>query len=197
MASLLPKMSALRFVRRHLGGHAVVEALLAGLTPLGGYLAVLLALAVVVGMPMPGRGPGIMRRRDPWRLFKYGARREVLDRAGHRCEAPLFIAWGRCHEHATEADHVYPWSKGGQTIVSNGQALCKDHNRRKSNLTPPWWYLRGLERRRRGYFESAAEVRVSARMSRSDSTARTRLRSGTSLGPSPENYEGSTLNAQR
>jgi len=172
MASLLPKMSAPRFVRHHLGGHAVVEALLAGLTPLAGYLAVLLALAVVVGTPMPGRGPGLLRRRDPWRLFKYAARRQVLDRAGHQCEAPTFLAWGRCHEHATDADHVYAWSKGGPTIVSNGQALCKAHNRRKSNLAPPWWYLRGLERRRRGYFWPGDDVRVSARMSRSEIAAR-------------------------
>lgn len=31
-----------------------------------------------------------------------------------------------------EADHITPWSKGGQTIAANCQMLCKDCNRRKS-----------------------------------------------------------------
>jgi len=33
-----------------------------------------------------------------------------------------------------EADHITPWSKGGQTIVSNCQMLCKKCNRTKSNI---------------------------------------------------------------
>ena len=32
----------------------------------------------------------------------------------------------------------YPWSRGGPTVLSNGQALCREHNRSKSNLRPPW-----------------------------------------------------------
>ncbi|MGN1240203.1 MAG: HNH endonuclease, partial [Paludibacteraceae bacterium] len=31
------------------------------------------------------------------------------------------------------ADHITPWSKGGRTIASNCQMLCKECNRRKSN----------------------------------------------------------------
>jgi hypothetical protein len=30
---------------------------------------------------------------------------------------------GRCHDSATEADHVYAWSRGGPTVVSSGRAL--------------------------------------------------------------------------
>ena len=32
-----------------------------------------------------------------------------------------------------EADHITPWSQGGKTDLNNGQMLCRDCNRRKSN----------------------------------------------------------------
>ncbi len=32
-----------------------------------------------------------------------------------------------------EADHITPWSEGGKTAISNGQMLCREHNRKKSN----------------------------------------------------------------
>lgn len=32
-----------------------------------------------------------------------------------------------------QGDHITPWSEGGKTQLSNGQMLCKDCNRRKSN----------------------------------------------------------------
>ena len=32
-----------------------------------------------------------------------------------------------------EADHITPWCEGGKTEISNGQMLCREHNRRKSN----------------------------------------------------------------
>jgi len=32
-----------------------------------------------------------------------------------------------------QGDHITPWSEGGRTQLSNGQMLCKDCNRRKSN----------------------------------------------------------------
>ena len=32
-----------------------------------------------------------------------------------------------------EVDHITPWCEGGKTEISNGQMLCREHNRRKSN----------------------------------------------------------------
>ncbi len=32
-----------------------------------------------------------------------------------------------------EADHIIPWCEGGKTVISNGQMLCREHNRIKSN----------------------------------------------------------------
>ena len=134
-------------------------------------------VALVVASPLPGRGPRGSKRHE-WRSFKYGNRTVVMERAGGRCEAALFLVWGQCASPATEADHVYPWSKGGPTTPANGQALCQRHNRSKSDLTPPWWYVLGLERRRASYFPAGIDVRVSARAWEPKAT-----RQGASGGP--------------
>jgi hypothetical protein len=155
-------------------GQQFFKALFTGVKPFLPLLLALLAIGLVLATPLPGRGPGWPPRRDPWRGFKFDARRAVLARAGGRCEAALFVIWGRCGRQANEADHVYPWSKGGATVVSNGQALCTRHNKAKSNRTPPWWYLLGLERRRRAYFPSDTDVRVRAAMRSTDRAARKR-----------------------
>jgi hypothetical protein len=147
------------------------EALWEGVQPSLPYLVPLLVGLLILSAPMPGRGPG-SRRRDPWRVFKYGVRRTVMARAGLRCEAAAFMFIGRCRAPAVEADHIYPWSKGGATVLSNGQALCKGHNQSKSNMTPPWWYVLLLERRRQKYFPVDAEARVHAGMTARDREAR-------------------------
>jgi hypothetical protein len=126
--------------------------LLTGLTPVLPQFAVLTAVIIVVGAPLPGRGPGLFQRQDPWRRFKYGARDVVMSRAGYRCEGAVFLAWGRCEEAVTEADYVYPWARGGPTVPCNGQALCRGHNKHKGAMRPPWRYLLSLEHRRRSYF---------------------------------------------
>lgn len=140
--------------------------------PILPYLIPLVVLILFVSAPMPGRGAGLFKRRDAWRGFKYEPRRIVLSRAGNQCESGAFLVWGRCADPAEEADHIYPWSKGGATVVSNGQALCKRHNRSKSNMTPPWWYLRALERRRRTYYPEGEFVRISAKMTPEDRALR-------------------------
>ncbi|MBC9937015.1 MULTISPECIES: HNH endonuclease signature motif containing protein [unclassified Leucobacter] len=136
-----------------------------------------LVLFILLTAPLPGRGPA-SRRRDPWRSFKFGVRRELMARAGDRCEAAEFVAWGRCSSPATDADHVYPWSMGGPTVLSNGQALCRAHNTSKSSMTPAWWYLRGLERRRAQYFPGGADVRVIAQMSDEERLSRRQPKRG-------------------
>lgn len=43
----------------------------------------------------------------------------------------------KCKKHflieQMEGDHITPWSQGGKTTLENGQMLCKDCNRRKSD----------------------------------------------------------------
>lgn len=137
------------------------------------WLIPLVVAVLVLRFPMLGRGPN-STRRDPWRGYRFGARAVVMDRAGGRCEAGVFLAWGRCDEAAVEVDHVVPWSRGGPTVSSNAQALCKAHNRSKGARSPRWWEVLGLERRRRSYFPVSADVRVRAVMSDLDRLARER-----------------------
>lgn len=44
----------------------------------------------------------------------------------------------KCGQHfeisEMEADHITPWSQGGKTIAENCQMLCRDCNRRKSDM---------------------------------------------------------------
>lgn len=65
------------------------------------------------------------------RSFTDNMKREAYERQGGLCPA--------CEEpkqkldiSEMEADHITPWSKGGKTIASNCQLLCKPHNRLKS-----------------------------------------------------------------
>lgn len=151
----------------------MIDGLLSGLGPHLRWLVPLVLLLVVLRFPMLGRGPR-SSKRDPWRGFKFAARSTVMERADGRCEAPMLLAWGRCNAAASEVDHVVPWSRGGPTVPSNGQALCRAHNRSKGAMVPPWWYVLGLERRRRGYFPDGADVRVLAVMTDADRQARER-----------------------
>ncbi|WP_062465693.1 HNH endonuclease [Demequina maris] len=152
-----------------------MDSLWSVIAPVLPWLIPIVLLSAVISFPMLGRGP-TSSKRDPWRGYKYGARSTVIERAGGRCEGAQFFAWGRCFAAAAEVDHVFPHSKGGPTVVSNGQALCKDHNRRKRDMTPPWWYVLALEKRRRSYFPAGHDVRVFAWMD--DEEAALRDRSG-------------------
>lgn len=146
----------------------VLGAFVAGVLPMLPQLSLIFLTLLALTCPIPGRGPRLFRGRDPWRRFMGEARRAVMARAGGRCEGAVFFGWGRCPDAATEVDHVYPWSRGGPTIPTNGQALCADHNRRKGAMRPPWWYVLSLERRRRRYFPPDEDVQVDGKISASE-----------------------------
>jgi len=87
------------------------------------------------------------RHKDPQRLFTQAQRREIFANCDGRCEYPTFLL-GRCRAPATEADHIFPWSLGGQTTIENGSGLCKRHNLHKSNHIPSRRYMRRLRANR-------------------------------------------------
>jgi hypothetical protein len=90
--------------------------------------------------------------RDPVRRFRGAEKATLLTRAGGRFErhSPLV---GRCKQtERLEADHIHPWSRGGQTAIANGQILCRRHNREKRAAVPFQWHLRAIERRRMTYY---------------------------------------------
>lgn len=80
------------------------------------------------------------------RQFGPAQRMAMLLRSGGKCEScGIAIELSTFH-----ADHIVPWSKGGQTTLSNAQALCRSCNLSKSaamtvpfhNHLPPGWNLR-------------------------------------------------------
>lgn len=139
------------------------------------WIGAILLLVALVRFPLLTRHP-VWPRRDPWRTFRFEPRAAVMERADRRCEAAQYIVAGRCWARATEVDHIIPWSRGGPTVESNGQALCRPHNRSKGRKVPAWWYVLLLERRRRTYFPAGVDVRVLARMSAEDRAARSQPR---------------------
>jgi hypothetical protein len=64
------------------------------------------------------------------REFTPAQKRQIFERGGGKCKkcgvAVEDVSQG-------EFDHITPWSKGGKTEVENGQLLCRDCNRRKSD----------------------------------------------------------------
>ncbi len=146
----------------------ILTAMLAAIVPMLPQLLVIFGLIFAMVVPLPHRGPSFLQKQDSWRRFQGEPRRQIMARAGHRCEGAVFLAWGRCPDEATEVDHIYPWSRYGPTTPGNAQALCSGHNRRKGAWRPPWWYVLSLERRRRSYFPPDADVRVLARVPNSE-----------------------------
>jgi 5-methylcytosine-specific restriction endonuclease McrA len=122
---------------------------LVGLTTLG--VLALLGLARVGRAHEP---PNQQARR-----FSRSQRSVIFARAGGRCERHGMLA-GRCRADAAEADHIHPFSRGGATSLSNGQGLCRRHNRSKRAHIPRNFQIRALERRRSTYFPAGQSVAV-------------------------------------
>lgn len=118
-------------------------------------IAVVLLAVVILASPAGGATDD----RDPRRGFTVAERRAAFDRAGHRCEHKPLL-WHRCTNTPTQGDHIFPWSRGGRTTMSNQQALCPFHNSRKSGTVPTRLYILRLQWRRRRYFSPGESPRV-------------------------------------
>lgn len=58
---------------------------------------------------------------------------QVLMRDGNKCRlCGVTITGDNIH-----FDHIYPWSKGGETVLENLQVLCETHNIAKGDLEYP------------------------------------------------------------
>lgn len=117
------------------------------------------AVVVLVIIILSSPASGGSETRDPRRTFTATERREAFERAGLRCEHKPLL-WHRCTNTPTQGDHIFPWSRGGRTTMSNQQALCPFHNSRKSGTVPTRLYIVRLQWRRRRYFPAEASPRV-------------------------------------
>lgn len=80
--------------------------------------------------------PNARRRRD----FTAEQRATMYARDGGRCHYcgvlvhyEMNCQWVDGCDTCFEADHVVPWSRGGETVLSNGVTACRFHNRLKSD----------------------------------------------------------------
>lgn len=138
------------------------------------WLGVLLALGLLGAVVQFVRSVIHSGPRDPVRRFTRGDKAVIVRRAGGQCEHHGW-SFGRCRATDNlEADHVHPHSRGGWTNISNGQALCKRHNRLKRASVPYWWQLRGLAKRRVRYFPAGESGAVIRRAMGSRATSRRR-----------------------
>lgn len=63
------------------------------------------------------------------RAFDMRDRRTVYEAQSGNCA----LCGQHCEFDEMQADHIVPWSKGGKTVASNCQMLCRDCNLKKSN----------------------------------------------------------------
>jgi hypothetical protein len=74
-------------------------------------------------------------RVDPKRLFTQDDKLRLLSEREADSDGLYVCDW--CHQHfrAEEltVDHIHPWSRGGRTVLSNAQLLCRACNSSKGN----------------------------------------------------------------
>jgi hypothetical protein len=115
------------------------------------HLLIICLATAAAGILVLATVTGRQRRwRNPVRFYSWPDKQLLIRQANGRCEhkSPL---WRRCSSRGTEADHIVPWSRGGQTALWNGQLLCHRHNKQKSNRVPSALYRWRLQRRRTKY----------------------------------------------
>jgi hypothetical protein len=69
---------------------------------------------------------------DPLRNFSRDVRTALEKKGQWTCQQE-----GCTEEHNLEIDHIFPWCKGGRTVESNAQLLCKKHNAGKNDTILP------------------------------------------------------------
>ena len=74
-------------------------------------------------------------RVDPKRLFTEDDKKQLLSE--REPDENNMYECNECHQHFREdeltIDHIKPWSKGGRTLLSNAQLLCRPCNSHLSN----------------------------------------------------------------
>ena len=68
-------------------------------------------------------------QKDSKRNFDEAQRQVLYRKFNGICQ----LCGKTCEWNDWEADHIVPWSKGGKTVVDNGQVLCPSCNSRKSD----------------------------------------------------------------
>jgi hypothetical protein len=74
-----------------------------------------------------------IEQKDDQRLFTHEQRLAIYRRDGGKCQLKIKCNGEKCNWEKWEADHKIPWSKGGKTIVSNGQVACLACNSAKGD----------------------------------------------------------------
>lgn len=69
--------------------------------------------------------------RDTQRNFTHEQRLAIFRRDKGICQLNIKCDGKKCDWDNWEADHIVPWSKGGKTVVSNGQVACPECNEAK------------------------------------------------------------------
>ena len=69
-----------------------------------------------------------LETKDNQREFDQIQRLAIYRRDNGICQLKIRCNGKKCEWDNWHADHIKPWSKGGKTIVSNGQVACPECN---------------------------------------------------------------------